>query len=106
MSLDTIRDRLGANAHPIQLPIGEENGFIGVVDLLTKTATTYTEEMGKEPQKVEIPAPMVTKVEEYRAKLVEAIAEQNDDLLEKYLNGQELTLEELKKGLRAAVLEV
>jgi elongation factor G len=106
MSLETIKDRLGANAHPIQLPIGEESGFVGVIDLLTKTATTYTDEMGKDPQKAEIPADMVTKVEEYRAKLVEAIAEQNDDLLEKYLSGQELSLEELKKGLRKAVLEV
>ncbi len=106
MSLETIKDRLGANAHPIQLPIGEENGFIGVVDLLTKTATTYTEELGKDPQKTEVPAEMTLKVEEYRAKLVEAIAEQNDDLLEKYLNGQELTLEELKKGLRKAVIDV
>jgi elongation factor G len=104
MSLDTIRDRLGANAHPIQLPIGEESGFIGVVDLLTKTATTYTDEMGKDPQKTEIPSDMIAKVEDYRAKLVEAIAEQNDDLLEKYLNGTELTIEELKKGLRSAVL--
>ncbi len=104
MSLDSIKERLGANAHPIQLPIGEENGFKGLVDLIRRKALVYTEDMTKDPEEVEIPADMKEKVEEYRSKLVEAVAEQNDDLLEKYLGGQELTEEEIVKGLRAATV--
>ncbi|MCL5411508.1 MAG: elongation factor G [Patescibacteria group bacterium] len=106
MSLDSIRERLGANAHPIQLPIGFESSFKGVVDLITRKATVYTDEMGAKPIEQEIPEELKDRVEEYRAKLVEAIAEQNDDLLEKYLNGEELSVDELKRGLRKAVLEV
>lgn len=104
MSLDSIKERLGANAHPIQLPIGQEQAFKGVVDLLTRKAIVYTDEMGKEPKIEDTPADMKDKVEEYRAKLVEAIAEQNDDLLERYLEGEEISVEELKSGLRKATL--
>jgi elongation factor G len=106
MSLNSIRERLGANAHPVQLPIGFENSFKGVVDLVTRKATVYTDELGANPIEQEIPAEMKDKVEEYRAKLIEAVAEKNDDLLEKYLNGEELSIEEIKRGLRKAVLEV
>ncbi len=104
MSLNSIKERLGANAHPIQLPIGEEQGFKGVVDLIARKAIVYTEDMTKEPSVGEIPSEMREKVEEYRAKLVEAVAEQNDDLLEKYLEGSEISEEEIKKGLRSATL--
>ncbi|MDP2671835.1 MAG: elongation factor G [bacterium] len=104
MSLASIKERLGANAHPIQLPIGEEQGFKGMVDLITRKAITYTEEMAKEPTIGEVPAEMKDKVEEFRSKLVEAIAEQSDELLEKYLDGKELSEEELKSGLRSATL--
>lgn len=104
MSLASIKERLGANAHPIQLPIGEENGFKGLVDLIRRKALVYTEDMTKDPEEGEIPEDMKEKTEEYRSKLVEAVAEQNDDLLEKYLGGQELTEEEIVKGLRAATV--
>ena len=104
MSLGSIKERLGANAHPIQLPIGEEQGFKGVVDLINRKSILYQDDLAKDPVVGEIPSDMKEKVEEYRAKLVEAIAEQNDDLLEKYLEGAELSEEELKKGLRAATL--
>jgi len=104
-SLDSIKDRLGANAHPMQLPIGEENGFKGIVDLITRKAIVFTEEMGANPESAEIPADLKDKVEKYRAILVEQIAEHStDDLLEKFLGGEELTQEELKKGLRAATI--
>ncbi len=104
MSLDSIKERLGANAHPIQLPIGEENGFKGLVDLIRRKALVYSEDMTKDPEDVEIPEDMKAKTEEYRSKLVEAVAEQSDDLLEKYLGGEELTEEEIVRGLRAATV--
>ncbi len=106
MSLGTIKDRLGANAQAYQLPIGTESNFKGVVDLLTRQGYIFTDEMGAHPEKVEVPADMKSAVEEYRAKLVEAISETDDTLLEKYLNGEEPTVEELKAALRAAVAQV
>src|SRR3989338_7209968 len=75
MSLDSIKERLGANAVAYSIPIGTESDFKGVVNLLTKKATVYTEELGKDPIDTEIPADMLGKVEEFRGKLVEAIAE-------------------------------
>ena len=104
-SLESIKEKLGANAIPMQLPVGEEQGFKGVVNLIRRKATIYTDETGKEPSEVEVPEEMKPKVEEARSKLVEAIAEHaTDDLLEKYLGGNELTEEELIKGLRAATI--
>lgn len=105
-SLDSIRDRLGANAHPYQLPLGEEQEFKGVIDLISRKAISFTEEMGANPKEEEIPANMKDKVEEYRGKLIEEIAEHStDELLEKYLEGTELTEEELIEGLRIATLD-
>ncbi|OGY28492.1 MAG: translation elongation factor G [Candidatus Woykebacteria bacterium RIFCSPHIGHO2_12_FULL_43_10] len=106
MSLDSIKERLGANAVAYSIPIGTESDFKGVVNLLTKKATVYTEELGKDPIDTEIPADMLGKVEEFRGKLVEAIAETDDTLLEKYLGGQELAEEELKAALRRAVISL
>ncbi|MDP2720872.1 MAG: elongation factor G [bacterium] len=104
-SLSSIKERLGANAYPIQLPIGEEQGFKGVVDLIRRKAIIYTDDLGKESQKVEIPAELKEKVEEYRSRLVEQIAEHSsDDFLEKYLGGEELSTDELIKGLRVATV--
>lgn len=104
-SLSSIKDRLGANAHPIQLPIGEEQGFRGVVNLIRQKATLYTDELGKEPKEVEVPDDMKEKVQTYRSKLIEQIAEySSDELLEKYLAGGELTIDELIKGLRTATI--
>jgi len=105
MSLASIKERLGANAHPLQLPVGQEQGFKGVVDLITRKATVYTEDASKEPEVTEAPAEMKDKIEEYRNVLVEQIAEHSTDaLLEKYLGGTELTEEELKQGLRIATI--
>ena len=103
MSLQTIKDRLGANAQAYQLPIGTESNFKGVVDLLTRQAYIFTDELGAAPEISEVPAEMKEQVEEYRAKLVESISETDDLLLEKYLNGQEPEVDELKAALRRAV---
>ena len=102
MSYNSIKERLGANAHPIQLPIGQENGFKGMVDLIRRKALIYSEDMTKEPEEAAIPEDMKEEVEKYRASLIEAIAEQNDDLLEKYLGGEALTEEEVLQAIRKA----
>ncbi|MEX0622191.1 MAG: elongation factor G [Candidatus Woykebacteria bacterium] len=105
MSLSSIKEKLGANAMPIQLPIGQEQGFKGVVNLIRRRATVYTDELGKESQETDIPQELKEKAEEYRSKLVEAIAEHSTDkLLEKYLGGEGLTVDELIEGLRAATI--
>lgn len=106
MSLNSIKERLGANALAYQLPIGTESNFRGVVNLLTQKATIYTGELGKEPQQSEVPNEMKEQIEEYRHKLVEAIAETDDTLLNRYLKGEELSEEELKPALRKAVIEL
>ncbi|MEX0616212.1 MAG: elongation factor G [Candidatus Woykebacteria bacterium] len=105
MSLSTIKERLGANAHPIQIPIGEEGNFKGVVDLISRKAILFASELGDHPEMADVPAESKDKVEEYRAKLVEAIAEHSTDtLLEKYLHGGELSEDELREGLRQATI--
>jgi elongation factor G len=105
-SLESIKNRLGANAVPIQLPVGEEQKFEGVVDLIRQKATIYTDELGKESKEEDIPAPLKEKVEKYRSQLVEQIAEHStDELLEKYLAGKELAADELLRGLRTATIE-
>ena len=97
---------LKANAVPLQLPIGAAETFRGIVDLITRKAILYKDDLGKEMEEVEIPADMKDLVEEYRSKLVEAVAEQDDDLLEKYFSGEELTIEEIKKGIRLGTLSL
>ena len=105
MSLDSIKEKLGANAVPIHLPIGEEQGFIGVVDLLSEKSITYTDDLGKESKISEVPADLKGKVEEYRIKLIEQIAEHSsDELMEKYLAGEKLEIPELIAGLRSATI--
>lgn len=104
-SLDSIKEKLGANAVPIHLPIGEEQGFKGVVDLLSEKAITYTDDLGKESKISEVPADLKEKVEEYRNKLIEQIAEHSsDELMEKYLAGEKLEINELIAGLRSATI--
>ena len=103
--LDQLRTRLGANAHPIQLPIGAEDQFKGIIDLLEMKAHIYTNDLGTDIQVVDVPADMVDKANEYRASLVEAISEQDDDLMMKFLEGEEPTVEELKKVLRKATCD-
>ena len=95
-----MKDRLGANAVPIQLPIGYEDTFEGMVDLIKMKAIVYSDKLGKDEEFVEIPEDMKEKAEEYRQALIEAVAESDDDLMMKYLEGEELTEEEIMTGIR------
>ncbi len=99
-----ITDRLRANAVPIQLPIGAEDQFQGVVDLVHQKAYIYKDDLGKEIVETDIPADMTDKAEEFRIKLIEAVAETDDTLMEKYLEGEELTEAEIKTGLRSGTI--
>ena len=104
-TIQSARDRLGANALPYNLPIGKENDFKGVVDLLTKTAYIWEgDETGAKFHATDMPADMVSEVEKHREKLVEEIAGTDDVLMEKYLGGEEISVEELKQALRKAVI--
>ncbi len=103
--VDQLRNRLNANAHPIQLPIGAEDKFTGIVDLLDMKAHIYTNDLGTDIKVEEIPADMLDKANEYHAALVEAISEFDDDLMMKFMEGVEPTMEELKKVLRKAVCD-
>jgi len=95
-----VRDRLRANAIPIQIPIGSEDQFKGVVDLVRMRAYVYTNDLGTDIQETEIPVEVQDLAEEYRLKLVESVAETDDGLTEKYLEGEELTEDEIKSALR------
>ena len=101
-----MNEMLKANAVPIQLPIGSADTFKGVIDLVEMKAIVYEDEQGKVMDAEEIPADMVDLANEWRAKLVEAVAEQDDALLEKYFNGEELTTEEIKAGIRKGVISL
>ncbi len=105
-TIQSARDRLGANAIAYNLPIGKENDFKGVVDLLTKTAFIWEgDETGAKFHAAEIPQDMVSEVDSHREKLVEEIAGSDDVLMEKYLGGEEISVEELKAALRKAVID-
>ncbi|MEB3221474.1 MAG: elongation factor G [Candidatus Sericytochromatia bacterium] len=104
--LDQMRQRLKANPVPVQLPIGAEEVFLGVIDLIKMRAIRYYDDVGKDIRDEEIPADMLEKAKEYRHKMVEAAAEQDDELLNKYLEGQELTEEEIISGLRKGCLAI
>ncbi|MGD1714044.1 elongation factor G [Dapis sp. BLCC M172] len=101
---EQIRDRLHANAVPIQIPIGSENEFRGIVDLVRMKAFIYTNDLGTDIQETEIPAEVEELAQEYRLKLVESVAETDDALTEKYLEGEELTAEEISKALRQGTI--
>ena len=105
-SVSTLHDRLQANAHPIQLPIGAEDDFTGIIDLVTMKAEIYTNDLGTEIEEREIPEEYRELAEEWREKLVEAVAETDEDLTLKYLEGEEITEAELKEGIRRATLNV
>ena len=105
-SLKTISDRLGANAAAIQLPIGAESDFVGIIDLVALKAYKYDGKEDENPEEIEIPADMTDKVEEYRTKLIEAVADYDEELMIKYLEGEEITVDELKKAIRTATLSV
>jgi len=104
-TVESIRQRLGANAIPMQLAIGSESNFKGVVDLLTMQAIYYEDELGKQETYAEIPAELKSAAEEARAAMVEKIAELDDDLTVKFLEGEELSIDELKAALRKGILE-
>jgi elongation factor G len=103
-SVESIKQRLGAKPAVLQLPIGTEADFRGVVHVLDNKATIWKDDLGKEMEIIDVPEDMKELHDKYHAELVEIIAESNDDLLEKFLEGQELTLEELKDGLRRATI--
>ncbi|MEO1780469.1 MULTISPECIES: elongation factor G [Enterococcus] len=105
-SVQTLHDRLGANAHPIQLPIGAEDDFTGIIDLVTMKAEIYTNDLGTEIKEEEIPEDYQELAQEWREKLVEAVAETDEDLMMKYLEGEEITQDELKAGIRKATISV
>jgi elongation factor G len=105
-SVSTLHDRLQANAHPIQLPIGAEDDFTGIIDLVKMKAEIYTNDLGTEIQETEIPEEYKELAEEWREKLVEAVADTDEDLMMKFLEGEEITDEELKVGIRNATLSV
>ena len=105
-SVSTLHDRLQANAHPIQLPIGSEDDFRGIIDLIKMKAEIYTNDLGTDILEEDIPAEYLEQAQEYREKLVEAVAETDEDLMMKYLEGEEITNDELKAGIRRATINV
>ncbi len=105
MCVEQIRTRLGANPVPIQYPIGAEDSFVGMVDLVNMQAIIYTDDLGKTSSATEIPDHLKEKCEELHLKLVEAAAEQDEELMMKYLEGEELTVEEIKRALRKGTIE-
>ena len=105
-SVSTLHDRLQANAHPIQLQIGAEDDFRGIIDLIKMKAEIYTNDLGTDILEEDIPADYVDQANEYREKLIEAVAETDEDLMMKYLEGEEITNEELKAAIRRATINV
>ncbi|RAA70251.1 elongation factor G, partial [Burkholderia multivorans] len=105
-TVQTIKDRLGAKPLVIQLPIGAESEFEGIVDLLEMKAYIWPDESkkGQDMTEIEIPADLKDKAEEYRAQLVEDVAESSEELMEKYLEGEEVSIEEIKAGIRSLVI--
>ncbi len=104
LCVDQLKNRLKANAVPIQLPIGSEENFKGVVDLIKMKAFIHKDDLGREIEETDVPADMKAQAEEYRASLIEAAAEQDDELMMKYLDGGELSEEEIKKGIRLGTI--
>ncbi len=105
-SVESLHDRLQANAHPIQIPIGAEEDFTGIIDLIKMKAEIYTNDLGTDIQETDIPEDYLEKAQEWREKLVEAVAETDEDLMMKYLEGEEITEEELVAGIRQATINV
>ncbi|MFD2729307.1 elongation factor G [Enterococcus camelliae] len=105
-SVSTLHDRLQANAHPVQLPIGAEDDFTGIIDLVKMKAEIYTNDLGTEIQETEIPEEYREQAEEWREKLVEAVADTDEDLMMKFLEGEEITIDELKEAIRKATIAV
>ena len=102
--VDMMKERLGANAVPIQLPIGKEADFRGIVDLVRMRAEVYYDDLGKDVRDEEIPADMMEMAEEYRQQLIEAVAESDEELMEKFFEGEDLTEEEIMAAIRKATI--
>lgn len=105
-STGTLKDRLGANAHPVQLPIGAEDEFEGIIDLIDMEAHFYTDDLGTTDESREIPEEYREKAEELRNELIESVSELDEELMEKFLEGEEISNEELKAAIRKATLAV
>ena len=102
---EQIKERLRANPVPIQIPIGAESDFHGIVDLVRMRAKIYKDDLGKDIEDTEIPADLVELAQEYRAILIDAVAETDEELLEKYMEGEEFTEEEIRKALRQSTID-
>jgi elongation factor G len=102
--VDMMKGRLGANAVPIQLPIGYEDTYKGIIDLVEMKAMVYTDDLGKTSEETDIPEDMKEQAELYRQNMLDAIAESDDELMMKYLEGEELTLDEIRSGIRTATI--
>lgn len=102
--VDMVKDRLKANAVPIQLPIGKEDSFVGIIDLVEMKAEIYKDDLGKEYEMTDIPEDMKDLADEWREKLLESVAELDEDLMMKFLEGEEITQKEIKKVIRAATI--
>ena len=98
--IDMMKDRLGCTPVPLELPIGTEQDYVGNIDLLNMKALIYKDDVGKVIEEQEIPADLLEKAEEYRTNLVESVAELDDELMDKYLGGEELSIEEIKRSIR------
>ncbi|MCI5604665.1 MAG: elongation factor G, partial [Clostridia bacterium] len=103
--VDMIHDRLQANGVPIQLPIGAEETFKGIIDLITMRAEVYYDDLGNDVRDEDIPEDMLEKAQEYRENMIEKIAETDDALMEKFFNDEEITVDELRKALRKATID-
>jgi elongation factor G len=103
-SVDTMKERLKANAVPIQLPIGAEDRFEAIIDLVTMKVTKYNNDQGTDLEVIEIPEDYLAQAEEYREKLIETLSDFNEEIMEKYLNGEEISVEELKKAIRKCTI--
>ena len=102
--VDMVRDRLKANAVPVQLPIGKEETFIGIIDLIEMKAEIYKDDLGREFEKTEIPEELLDEAQMWREQLLEAVSELDEDLMMKYLEGEEITEDEIKKVIRTATI--
>ncbi|MDR2833316.1 MAG: elongation factor G, partial [Streptococcaceae bacterium] len=105
-SVSTLHDRLQANAHPIQIPIGSEEDFNGIIDLVKMKAEIYTNDLGTDILEEDIPAEYADQAAEYREKLIEAVADTDEDLMMKFLEGEEISEAELKAAIRKATINV
>lgn len=103
---ETIRERLQANSHPVQLPIGAEDNFTGIIDLVEMKAYNYADDLGTQVDEIEIPEDMVDLAEEWRANLIEAIADYDEDIMVAYLEGEEISVDAIKAAIRKATLSV